>query len=212
MCARLREGLGCFTSVFSHLLRPAGCLRWRCQQGRRDVPYAGGPGTEVCVSRGPGVYSFIAFPPPFARTGALDVPRAGRARHGSLRGFSGARGAFLHRFPPPFARTGALDVPRAGRARHGSLRGFSGARGAFLHRFPPPFAGTGALDVPRAAAAAGGRLGAWGCKTTSPPTFRVDGLCMKKWRRPTFPRFTAVSSALRGLTSLFGMGRGGPPR
>ena len=32
------------------------------------------------------------------------------------------------------------------------------------------------------------------------------------WRRPTFPQVDAVSSALRGLTSLFGMGRGGPPR
>ena len=32
------------------------------------------------------------------------------------------------------------------------------------------------------------------------------------WRRPTFPQLNAVSSALRGLTSLFGMGRGGPPR
>ena len=32
------------------------------------------------------------------------------------------------------------------------------------------------------------------------------------WRRPTLPPVTAVPSALRGLTSLFGMGRGGPPR
>ena len=31
-------------------------------------------------------------------------------------------------------------------------------------------------------------------------------------RRATFPRFGAVSSPLRGLTSLFGMGRGAPPR
>ena len=31
-------------------------------------------------------------------------------------------------------------------------------------------------------------------------------------RRPTFPHVTAVSSALPGLTSLFGMGRGAPPR
>ena len=31
------------------------------------------------------------------------------------------------------------------------------------------------------------------------------------WRRPTFPQANAVSSARRGLTSLFGMGRGGPP-
>ena len=31
-------------------------------------------------------------------------------------------------------------------------------------------------------------------------------------RRPTFPRLTAVSSALPGLTSLFGMGRGAPRR
>ena len=31
-------------------------------------------------------------------------------------------------------------------------------------------------------------------------------------RRTTFPRVTAVSSSRRGLTSLFGMGRGAPPR
>ena len=34
----------------------------------------------------------------------------------------------------------------------------------------------------------------------------------KGGRRPTFPHFTAVSSALPGLTSLFGMGRGAPRR
>ncbi len=32
------------------------------------------------------------------------------------------------------------------------------------------------------------------------------------WRRPTFPLGIAVSLALAGLTSLFGMGRGGPCR
>ncbi len=32
------------------------------------------------------------------------------------------------------------------------------------------------------------------------------------WRRPTFPHGIAVSLALAGLTSLFGMGRGGPCR
>ena len=31
-------------------------------------------------------------------------------------------------------------------------------------------------------------------------------------RRTTFPRLRAVSSSRRGLTSLFGMGRGAPPR
>ena len=30
----------------------------------------------------------------------------------------------------------------------------------------------------------------------------------KNWRRPTFPQTSAVSSAMLGLTSLFGMGRG----
>ena len=30
----------------------------------------------------------------------------------------------------------------------------------------------------------------------------------KDWRRPTFPQTSAVSSAMQGLTSLFGMGRG----
>jgi hypothetical protein len=32
------------------------------------------------------------------------------------------------------------------------------------------------------------------------------------WRRPTLPPFGAVPSALAGLTSLFGMGRGEPYR
>ena len=32
---------------------------------------------------------------------------------------------------------------------------------------------------------------------------------VKDWQRPTFPRTCAVSSAMTGLTSLFGMGRGG---
>ena len=43
------------------------------------------------------------------------------------------------------------------------------------------------------------------------PSF-VDGPRRMGWRRPAFPRSPAVSSARRGLTSLFGMGRGGPPR
>ena len=34
----------------------------------------------------------------------------------------------------------------------------------------------------------------------------------KIWHRPTLPRITAVPSALAGLTSLFGMGRGGHRR
>ena len=37
-------------------------------------------------------------------------------------------------------------------------------------------------------------------------------LFSKGGRRPTFPRVVAVSSALPGLTSLFGMGRGAPRR
>ena len=40
-------------------------------------------------------------------------------------------------------------------------------------------------------------------------TFSV--IPLRGWRRPTFPQANAVSSARRGLTSLFGMGRGGPP-
>ncbi len=35
---------------------------------------------------------------------------------------------------------------------------------------------------------------------------------LKGWRRLTFPPGMAVSSARAGLTSLFGMGRGGPCR
>ncbi len=35
--------------------------------------------------------------------------------------------------------------------------------------------------------------------------------CLKRGRRPTLPHCIAVPSALAGLTSLFGMGRGGTP-
>ena len=34
----------------------------------------------------------------------------------------------------------------------------------------------------------------------------------KEWQLPTLPHFFAVPSAIRGLTSLFGMGRGEHPR
>ena len=49
-----------------------------------------------------------------------------------------------------------------------------------------------------------------GIKTEKPRHFAEASVI--GWRRPTFPQIDAVSSALRGLTSLFGMGRGGPPR
>ena len=38
------------------------------------------------------------------------------------------------------------------------------------------------------------------------------GVQVKKGQRLTLPRFTAVPSAQVALTSLFGMGRGGPHR
>ena len=37
-------------------------------------------------------------------------------------------------------------------------------------------------------------------------------LIIKNWQRLTLPHFTVVPSALVGLTSLFGKGRGGPHR
>ena len=43
------------------------------------------------------------------------------------------------------------------------------------------------------------------------PVLLKRGFC-KKGHRPTLPRITAVPSALAGLTSLFGMGRGGHRR
>ena len=39
-----------------------------------------------------------------------------------------------------------------------------------------------------------------------------NGFYFKIGHRPTLPHFTAVPSALAGLTSLFGMGRGGHRR
>ena len=44
------------------------------------------------------------------------------------------------------------------------------------------------------------------CKQEKPAvSYRLS---FKIWHRPTLPRVTAVPSALAGLTSLFGMGRG----
>ena len=47
-------------------------------------------------------------------------------------------------------------------------------------------------------------------KKKSPKTF-VSELSSKRRRLPTLPHCIAVPSALVGLTSLFGMGRGGTP-
>ena len=44
------------------------------------------------------------------------------------------------------------------------------------------------------------------------PSAIAKELTDKIWHRPTLPHFTAVPSALAGLTSLFGMGRGGHRR
>ena len=49
-------------------------------------------------------------------------------------------------------------------------------------------------------------------KTASPASRFADGVSVVGGRRTTFPRVTAVSSSRRGLTSLFGMVRGAPPR
>ena len=38
-----------------------------------------------------------------------------------------------------------------------------------------------------------------------------QGFIIEKWRPPTLPHCIAVPSAQAGLTSLFGMGRGGTP-
>ena len=50
--------------------------------------------------------------------------------------------------------------------------------------------------------------GATDHKQESPVQLRTR-LLDKIWHRPTLPHITAVPSALAGLTSLFGMGRGG---
>jgi len=48
-------------------------------------------------------------------------------------------------------------------------------------------------------------------KQEKPVVFLLQAF-FKIWHRPTLPRVTAVPSALVGLTSLFGMGRGGHHR
>ena len=48
-------------------------------------------------------------------------------------------------------------------------------------------------------------------KRKSPEDIASSGLLLKKWRPPTLPHCIAVPSAQAGLTSLFGMGRGGTP-
>ncbi|SFG54707.1 hypothetical protein SAMN04487988_1051 [Algoriphagus hitonicola] len=48
----------------------------------------------------------------------------------------------------------------------------------------------------------------WIQNTKAPSFLRGLGIM---WRRPTLPGVTPVPSARQGLTSLFGMGRGGTP-
>ena len=49
-------------------------------------------------------------------------------------------------------------------------------------------------------------------KNSEPLALVGEGFAVVGGRRTTFPRSPAVSSPQRGLTSLFGMGRGAPPR
>ena len=44
------------------------------------------------------------------------------------------------------------------------------------------------------------------------PSTQVEEPFKRIWQLPTLPHFGAVPSAMRGLTSLFGMGRGEHPR
>ncbi len=55
------------------------------------------------------------------------------------------------------------------------------------------------------------------CYTTKALCWIAQGFCRvilrrKKGRRPTLPPLRVVPSALKGLTALFGMGRGDPLR
>ena len=50
-----------------------------------------------------------------------------------------------------------------------------------------------------------------GTQRKSPESFLTQGFSKKRWRPPTLPHCIAVPSAQAGLTSLFGMGRGGTP-
>jgi hypothetical protein len=52
----------------------------------------------------------------------------------------------------------------------------------------------------------------WGGIKQESPCLLDTGFLIKIGHRPTLPHFTAVPSALAGLTSLFGMGRGGHRR
>ena len=54
------------------------------------------------------------------------------------------------------------------------------------------------------------RLGGESITTKKPCLIAETGL-HQRWRPPTLPHCIAVPSAQAGLTSLFGMGRGGTP-
>jgi hypothetical protein len=49
-------------------------------------------------------------------------------------------------------------------------------------------------------------------KIKKPQDYLIRIGAFEKWQRHTLPHVTAVPSALMSLTSLFGMGRGGPHR
>ena len=75
--------------------------------------------------------------------------------------------------------------------------------------FPPPFFPY--LCIPKEWKEEKGREDVMS-KNRKPRQQVADGVSVVGGRRTTFPRVTAVSSSRRGLTSLFGMVRGAPPR
>ena len=59
---------------------------------------------------------------------------------------------------------------------------------------------------------AGGWMGLFGVGQKKRPCQMNDRAFKRIWQLPTLPHCGAVPSAMRGLTSLFGMGRGEHPR
>ena len=102
------------------------------------------------------------------------------------------------------AQDGGKNAPRAG-GRH-ARRARDGRRGRGR-----PISGGALLRRKRLTQRTAPQAGAGAQKKRPPAELSAGSRLVCKWRQPTLPHSCAVPSARAGLTSLFGMGRGGTP-
>ena len=103
------------------------------------------------------------------------------------------------------------ETGETGESRESGMSGVSGKPGKSGMTGKPGISGLSGLSGISGQEGTDGLPAGLTKKTPGPQVIDLGARTLKRRRRPTLPHCIAVPSALAGLTSLFGMGRGGTP-